>query len=118
MLFKLAWRNIWRNRKRSMITVTAIVIAVFLSILMRSLQLGMYDNMINNVVGSYSGYIQVHSNGYWDEQVIDNAFSPDDKTLKTIHQTEGVNNVIQRIQSGSLASNDTLSKFVFMLSPV
>ena len=114
MLFKLAWRNIWRNRKRSMITVTAIVIAVFLSIMMRSLQLGMYDNMINNVVGSYSGYIQVHSNGYWEEQVIDNAFSPDDKTLETIHQTEGVNNVIQRIQSGSLASNDTLSKFVFI----
>jgi len=114
MLFKLAWRNIWRNRKRSMITVTAIIIAVFLSIMMRSLQLGMYDNMINNVVGSYSGYIQVHSNGYWEEQVIDNAFSPDDKTLETIHQTEGVNNVIQRIQSGSLASNDTLSKFVFI----
>jgi ABC-type lipoprotein release transport system permease subunit len=97
-----------------MITVTAIIIAVFLSIMMRSLQLGMYDNMINNVVGSYSGYIQVHSNGYWEEQVIDNAFSPDDKTLETIHQTEGVNNVIQRIQSGSLASNDTLSKFVFI----
>ena len=114
MLFKLAWRNIWRNRKRSMITVTAIVIAVFLSIMMRSLQLGMYDNMIHNVVGSYSGYIQVHSNGYWDEQVIDNAFSPDEKTLEVIHETDGVNNVIQRIQSGSLASNDTLSKFVFI----
>ena len=114
MLFKLAWRNIWRNRKRSMITVTAIVIAVFLSIMMRSLQLGMYDNMINNVVGSYSGYIQVHSNGYWEEQVIDNAFSPDEKTLEVIHKTDGVNNVIQRIQSGSLASNDTLSKFVFI----
>ena len=114
MLFKLAWRNIWRNRKRSMITVTAIVIAVFLSILMRSLQLGMYDNMINNVVGSYSGYIQVHSNGYWDEQVIDNAFFPAEKTNNIIKNTAGVNNVIQRIQSGSLASNDTLSKFVFI----
>ncbi len=114
MLFKLAWRNIWRNRKRSIITVTAIIIAVFLSILMRSMQLGMYDNMINNVVGSYSGYIQVHSNGYWDEQVIDNAFTPDEETFRIINKTEGVSNVIQRIQSGSLASNDTLSKFVYI----
>jgi ABC-type lipoprotein release transport system permease subunit len=114
MLIKLAWRNIWRNRKRSIITVTAILIAVFLSIMMRSLQLGMYDNMINNVVGSYSGYIQVHSNGYWDEKIIDNAFKTDTKTLKKVKETKGVNNVIHRIQSGSLSSYKDLSKFVFI----
>ena len=74
MLIKLAWRNIWRNKKRSIITITAIVIAVFLAVVMRSLQLGMYDNMIQNIVGSYSGHIQIHSIGYWEEQTIDNAF--------------------------------------------
>ena len=67
MLIKLAWRNIWRNKKRSFITITAIVVAVFLAILMRSMQLGMYDNMIQNVVGSYSGHVQIHSNGFWEE---------------------------------------------------
>ena len=68
MLIKLAWRNIWRNKKRSFITITAIVVAVFLAILMRSMQLGMYDNMIQNVVGSYSGHVQIHFNGFWEEQ--------------------------------------------------
>jgi ABC-type lipoprotein release transport system permease subunit len=114
MLLKLAWRNIWRNRKRSLITVLAIVIAVFLSIVMRSMQLGMYDNMIGNVVGAFSGYVQVHSNGYWDEQIIDNAFEPSEDLLNKINNTEGVNNIIQRVQSGSLSSNEDLSKFVFI----
>jgi len=114
MLTKLAWRNIWRNRKRSFITVTAIVIAVFLSIFMRSMQLGMYDNMIGNVVGSYSGYIQVHSDGFWGEQIIDNAFESDDEIKEKIRKVDGVENVIQRVQSGSLASCGDLSKFVFV----
>ena len=114
MLIKLAWRNIWRNKKRSLITITAIVVAVFLSITMRSLQLGMYDNMIGNVVGSFSGYIQVHSSGYWDEQIIDNAFEANSELLKKVEATNGVSNVIKRVQSGSLSSSGDLSKFVFI----
>ena len=84
MLIKLAWRNIWRNKKRSIITITAIVIAVFLAVVMRSLQLGMYDNMIQNIVGSYSGHIQIHSIGYWEEQTIDNAFEYNDSLIKKL----------------------------------
>ena len=114
MLFKLAWRNIWRNKKRSLITVLAIFIAVFLAILMRSLQLGMYDNMIGNVVSSFSGYVQVHSAGYWDEKVVDNSFVLDQELLEKVNAVDGVENTLQRIQSGSLASNEDLSKFVFV----
>ncbi len=114
MLLKLAWRNIWRNRKRSLITILAIFIAVFLAIVMRSLQLGMYDNMIGNVVSSFSGYVQVHSAGYWDEKVVDNSFVLDQELVEKVSAVEGVKNTLQRIQSGSLASNEDLSKFVFI----
>lgn len=31
--------------------------------------------MIGNMVNYYTGYAQIHSRGYWDEQVIDNSFS-------------------------------------------
>ena len=89
MLIKLAWRNIWRNKKRSIITITAIVIAVFLAVVMRSLQLGVYDNMIQNIVGSYSGHIQIHSNGYWEEQTIDNAFEYNDSLIDKIFASKG-----------------------------
>ena len=114
MLIKLAWRNIWRNKKRSLITISAIFIAVFLCIILRALQLGMYDNMINNVVGSYSGYIQIHSKGFWDEQIVDNSFSLNKDFLNEIESIDGVSNTLQRIQSGSLASSSDLSKFVFV----
>tara|TARA_B100000530_G_C15919615_1_gene472643 strand:+ start:932 stop:2143 length:1212 start_codon:yes stop_codon:yes gene_type:complete len=114
MLVKLAWRNIWRNKKRSLITISAIFIAVFLCIILRALQLGMYDNMINNVVGSYSGYIQIHSKGFWDEQIVDNSFSLNKDFLNEIESIDGVSNTLKRIQSGSLASLSDLSKFVFV----
>ena len=114
MLVKLAWRNIWRNKKRSLITISAIFIAVFLCVLLRALQLGLYDNMINNVVGSYSGYIQIHSKGFWDEQIVDNSFSLDKDFLNEIENINGVSNTLKRIQSGSLASLSDLSKFVFV----
>ena len=114
MLIRLAWRNIWRNKKRSIITITAIVIAVFLAILMRSMQLGMYDNMIQNVVGSYSGHVQIHSNGFWEEQTIDNAFEYNDSLIQKIKKTEAVAGTTKRIQSGCLSSYGDLSKFVFV----
>ena len=114
MLIRLAWRNIWRNKKRSIITITAIVIAVFLAILMRSMQLGMYDNMIQNVVGSYTGHVQLHSNGFWEEQTIDNAFVYNDSLIQKIKKTEDVAGTTKRIQSGCLSSYGDLSKFVFV----
>lgn len=114
MLIRLAWRNIWRNKKRSIITITAIVIAVFLAILMRSMQLGMYDNMIQNVVGSYTGHVQVHSNGFWEEQTINNAFVYNDSLIQKIKKTGDVAGTTKRIQSGCLSSYGDLSKFVFV----
>ena len=114
VLIKLAWRNIWRNKKRSIITIMAIVIAVFLAIVMRSMQLGMYDNMIQNVVGSYSGHVQIHSNGFWEEQTIDNAFGYNDSLIQKIENNKDVFNTTKRIQSGCLSSFDDLSKFVLI----
>lgn len=114
MLIKLAWRNIWRNKKRSLITITAILIAVFLAVTMRSMQLGMYDNMIQNVVGSYSGHLQIHSQGYWEEQTIDNSFEDIDSLSQSIEKQKDVSVVTKRIQSGCLSSFNDLSKFVFV----
>ena len=114
VLIKLAWRNIWRNKKRSIITIMAIVIAVFLAIVMRSMQLGMYDNMIHNVVGSYSGHVQIHSDGFWEEQTIDNAFGYNHSLIQKIENNKDVFNTTKRIQSGCLSSFDDLSKFVLV----
>ena len=114
MLLKIAWRNVWRNKRRSFITIAAIFIAVLLAIFLRALQLGMYDNMINNVVGSYSGYVQLHSKGYWDDKTIDNAFEVNQSVLADIQNIDGVSTILKRIQIGALSSYNDLSKFVYI----
>ncbi len=103
MLFKMAWRNIWRNRRRTFITAASILFAVLFASFMDSLQRGAWDNMINNVVNYYFGYVQVHQDGYWEEQSIDKAFLLAD-SLEQVGAVEGVEAVLPRLESFALAA--------------
>ena len=84
MILKIAWRNIWRNNKRTLISTLSISGALILVILMRSMQLGFYDSIINTVVQSYSGYTQVHANGYWEKQSVNNSMEADEILIDEI----------------------------------
>ncbi len=110
MILKIAWRNIWRNQKRTLITTLSISGALFLIILMRSMQFGFYDNIINTIVQSYSGYVQVHANGYWDKQSVNNSMEVDNKLLNEINSIDGINNIAKRLQTFSLVSKGEKSK--------
>jgi len=110
MMFKLAWRNIWRNKRRTIITIVSIAFAVILSSIMRSMQLGSYERMIDNSVRFYTGYIQVHKLGYWDEQVLDNAFYPPRGLQAQIESLDGVEAAVPRLESFALASYETRSR--------
>ncbi|WP_421878120.1 ABC transporter permease [Marinoscillum sp.] len=104
MYLKLAWRNIWRNKRRSLITIGSITFAVLLACSMRSMQLGSYDRMIETAVRFYTGYIQIHQNGYWEDQTIDNSFSYDQSLLNQVADVAGVKRVVPRVESFALAS--------------
>ena len=104
MIFKIAWRNIYRNKKRSLITITSIFGALFLIILMRALQFGFYDKLIETVVESYAGYVEVHADGFWDNQNLDNSMEVDQSLINDIKSVEGVENIVQRLQTFSLIS--------------
>ena len=104
MIFKIAWRNIYRNKKRSLITITSIFAALFLIILMRALQFGFYDKLIETVVESYAGYVEIHADGFWDNQVLDNSMQVDQELLNKIKSVEGVENIVERLQTFSLIS--------------
>ncbi|NNK30709.1 MAG: ABC transporter permease, partial [Flavobacteriaceae bacterium] len=110
MQIKLAWRNIWRNKRRTIITIVSIVFAVILSSIMRSMQLGSYERMIDNSVRFYTGYIQVHKLGYWDEQVLDNAFAPPGELQSQIESLEGVEAAVPRLESFALSSYGTRTR--------
>ena len=104
MILKIAWRNIYRNKKRSLITITSVFAALFLIILMRALQFGFYDKLIETVVESYAGYVEIHADGFWDNQSLDNSMQVDQALISDIKSVDGVENIVQRLQTFSLIS--------------
>jgi putative ABC transport system permease protein len=109
-IIQLAWKNIWRNRNRTSITMAAIFFAVLLSVLTSSLKTGIFDNLINNVVGFYTGYIQVHKEGYWNEQILDNSFEASPKIEKKILSDNRIKAISPRLESFALVSSGEITK--------
>lgn len=110
MLLKLAYRNLWRNKRRTYITIASVLFAVFFAVILRSMQIGVYELMIENVVGYYSGYVQVHKKGYWEEQTIDNVTPFSDTLASTIEARDGVEHVLPRLEGFVLAATQELTK--------
>ncbi len=109
-LILMAWRNMWRNHTRTIISMAAIFFAVILSVLTSSLKEGIFDNLVKNVVSFYTGYIQVHQKGYWDEQILDNSFASSPEIEQKIMQDHNVTGITSRLESFALASSANLTK--------
>lgn len=110
MIFTLAWRNLWRNRRRTFITAGSVVLAVVLAVFMRSMQEGVYEKMIENVVGFYSGYVQIHKEGYWDEKTLDNSFEALPVVQTAAGSDDRVTSTVPRLESFLLVSHKTSSQ--------
>ena len=109
-LLKFAWKNIWRNRNRSLITMASVFFAVILSIATSSLREGIFDNLVKNVVSFYTGYIQVHKQGYYNEQLLDNSFEAASETEKKIRTDKNVSGITPRLESFALAASGNITK--------
>jgi len=105
-LFKLAQRNIWRNKRRTFITAASILFAVAFAVFMNAIQSGTWDYMMDNVVNFHFGYAQVHNEGFWDDQTLDNAMDEKNPALLALKDIEGMAGVIPRVESFALASNE------------
>lgn len=110
MILKLIWRNLWRNSRRTLITMASIAFAVLFAVLMKSFQDGVFNNLIKNVVGYYSGYVQIHQKGYWDEQVLDNCFALEDILTNKLQQNSQINVIVPRLETFVLISKENTSK--------
>lgn len=115
MLFQLAWRNVWRNRRRTIITISSIFFAVLLALFMRSMQKGSYANMIRNSVELYSGYIQIHREGYWEDRSINNLLEVTDSLSRVVLSSPHVEFYIPRLETFVLAASDEVSKGVIVI---
>lgn len=109
-LIKMAWKNMWRNSNRTIITMAAIFFAVILSVIAGSLQEGVFNNLVKNVVSFYTGYVQVHRQGYWDEQILDNSFESTAESKQNILQNKNITAVTERLESFALASSKDITK--------
>ena len=112
---KLSWRNLWRNKRRTIITTSSIFFAVFLAILMRSMQTGSYGKMISDVVEFYTGYIQIHENGYWDNKSINRTFEYNDTIIDKIESNKNTKLYVPRLESFALASVGDITKGVMLI---
>lgn len=111
----IAWRNLWRNRKRTLITVASVFFAVFFALIMRSLQLGAYGHMFRNVIESYTGYLQIQHQDFWDNKTIDNLFAYTPELKKAVTGNINVSDAVPRFESFALASSGTLTKGVLVM---
>ncbi len=115
MLFKLAWRNIWRNKWRTFITIAMVFFGVLCSSVMMSFKNGAYVNMMNSMVGSFTGYAQVHLNGYWEEKSLDNSFEYTDSLKIALDGFDKIDGYAPRIESFALASAEIKTKGVMVV---
>jgi putative ABC transport system permease protein len=111
----IAWRNLWRNRRRTLITAASVFFAVLFAIVMRSLQLGSYDTMFRNAIESYSGYIQIQQEDYWENKTVNNTFSYDSSLREKIISDRNVVATVPRFESFALASSGPQTKGVMVM---
>ena len=112
---KLAWRNIWRNKRRTLITTASVFFAMFLSLVMRSMQVGSYGHMSDGIVEAFTGFMQIHKNGYWDDQTMDNSFAYEQSMVNAIETLENIKTVIPRLESFALASTGEQTKGIMVV---
>lgn len=111
----MAWRNIWRNKRRTLITTASIFFGVLLSAYMTSMQEGSYAQYISTIVNSYSGYLQIHRKGYWDDKVINNTFEMTPDIASKIGKVKEVTHFAPRLETYALASTEDITKGVMVI---
>ena len=78
------------------------------------MQEGSYAMYIKTIVNFYSGYIQIHSKGYWKDKIINNSleYSAVKSELSTV---KGITAIAPRLENYALASSDEITKGVMVL---
>ena len=112
--FRLAWRNIWRNKRRTLLTAASIFLAIFLAVIVQSMQIGWFDHLIEIVVKSYTGHIQIHRLGYWDDRDINNSMVYNDSVAAVVRSTPNVEKTVPRLEYFALSSYGKQTKGVML----
>jgi ABC-type lipoprotein release transport system permease subunit len=78
------------------------------------MQEGSYAMYIRTIVNFYSGYIQIHSKGYWKDKVINNSLEyPSVKS--ELSKVKGITAITHRLENYALASSEEITKGVMVI---
>ncbi|MCX8056299.1 MAG: FtsX-like permease family protein [Ignavibacteria bacterium] len=112
----LAWRNIWRNKRRTILAASSIFFAIVLAIFTRAMQHGSYDYMIDSAVRMFTGYLQIHSKGYWEEKSLEKALDYDSNLIKKIEEIQSVEIAVPRLENFLLISSEHITKVTSVIA--
>ena len=107
---KLAWRNLWRNKRRTILAFSSVFFAMLLALITESFQHGQHDIMIDGAVRMYTGYIQIHGIGYWDERSLEKSIEADSVFISSIENIEHVEVAVPRLENFMLVSSKKFTK--------
>lgn len=110
LYLQIVWRNLWRNKRRTLLATSSVFFAVILALIMRSMQHGTYDFMIDGAVRLYTGYIQIHGKGFWEEKSLENTILFDEKFIRQVEKIPNVTVAIPRLENFMLVSSKDVTK--------
>jgi ABC-type lipoprotein release transport system permease subunit len=111
----LAWRNTLRNPRRTLLTLVAFAIGVATLVFAWSVFDGSNKQMIDNMTGNYTGYIQIHRQGYTDDPSVDRAFRAADVAAAKLKQIPGVAAFSYRMEALALLGSATNSRGLLLV---
>lgn len=109
-IFKLAFRNLWRNKRRTLITAASVMFAAFFAISLSSVRKGIWTNTIDGMLQSYTGHIQIHADGYQENQSIDLLISEPEELMKKLQRDRSVDKMMRRLENFALISTGNKTK--------
>lgn len=71
--------------------------------------------MIDNAVKLYSGHIQIHASGYWDNKSINNTLVQNEDLMKPLRDNEHIKQIVPRLESFALGSSGPQTKGVMVM---
>jgi ABC-type lipoprotein release transport system permease subunit len=119
MIFKIAWRNILRNKRRSIISVLLSILCVAVLMFFQGLNDGGHEKMIADNVEVYSGYLQIHGQGYQENGNYDHLIFDLDEVLEKIKDVKGIKAQTIRLETFALfsAKEDAIGGMLVGINP-
>ncbi len=104
---RIAWRNLGRNRRRTALAVFAIALAQIAVLWTDGLMNGWIDATIHAITGPMLGHVQVHAEGWREEQAMDLTIRDVDARLEELRAVPGVAHASARIYGPVLVAKET-----------